>query len=102
MQSLCLPESICDYIDKRIRSCIWAKGGHSRGWNLVSWREASCSKMDGGLGVHTTRLNNVALLGDYNQGESYIWKSIIRAKNNIVHGFGALLGNGESSFWYDN
>lgn len=41
-------------------------------------------------------------MGNYKQGDSYIWKGIIRAKNNISDGYGALLGNGNTSFWYDS
>lgn len=63
MQALQLPESTCDYIDKKVRSCIWAKGGQSRGWNLVPWGDVSCPKAEGELGLRSARHNNVALLG---------------------------------------
>lgn len=133
MKALWLPESTCDFIDKKVRSCIWAKDGQSRGWNLVPWGDVSCPKAEGGLGFHSARRNNVALLGklvdnllhdhnkvwvraltekyvpdklilhgEYSQGDSYIWKGIIRAKNDIKDGFQPLLGNGGSSFWYDD
>lgn len=86
----------------------------------------------GGLGLRSTRDNNISLLGklvdsllhdkdkiwvkalsekylandsvlvaNYKYGDSYIWKGIIQAKNNIAAGFGAQLGSGTSSFWYD-
>lgn len=58
-----VPESICDFIDKKVRSCIWAKGVQARGWNLVPWKEVTRHKSEGGLGLRSSRLNNVALLG---------------------------------------
>lgn len=63
MQALWLPESICETIDKRIRSCIWAKGESTRSWNLVPWEEITRPKENGGLGLRSTRLNNIAMLG---------------------------------------
>lgn len=133
MQALWIPEAVCEYIDKRIRACIWAKGCQSRGLNLVPWREVNQRKEEGGLGVRSSRLNNVALLGKlveelvhdsgkfwvttlahkylqhesvlegkYKPGDSYIWRSIVRAKNSVTQGFKPLMGSGESSLWYDN
>ncbi|KAL6544208.1 hypothetical protein OROGR_010705 [Orobanche gracilis] len=63
MQTLWLPQSVCDIIDKRIRACIWAKGGHNRGWNLIPWKDITCPKSVGGLGLRSTRANNIAMLG---------------------------------------
>lgn len=63
MEALSLPNSICDYIDKSIRRCIWAKDNSTRSWNLVPWNEIACPKEDGGLGIRITHKNNVALLG---------------------------------------
>lgn len=40
--------------------------------------------------------NAIILAGNYKSGDSYIWKGIIQAKNNIVEGYGS------SSFWYHN
>src|ERR1044072_502463 len=62
LQALWLPDSACDFIDKRIRNCIWAKGDSTRSWNLVSWNEITCPKADGGLGICSRRNNNIALL----------------------------------------
>lgn len=39
------------------------KGGQSRGWNLVPWKETIRPKADGGLGIRSTRNNNVAMFG---------------------------------------
>src|ERR1044072_8183057 len=34
MQALSIPKSVCDYVDKRTKSCIWSKSVNTRGWNL--------------------------------------------------------------------
>src|ERR1044072_1315912 len=77
MQALWLPDSICDYIDKSLRRCIWAKGENTRSWNLVPWAEIVCPKADGGLRIRSTRNNNVALLGkmleDLLNAENKFW-----------------------------
>lgn len=42
------------------------------------------------------------LVGQCKQSDSYIWRGIMRAKNNVMQGYQAFLGDGRSSFWYDN
>ncbi|KAJ1401405.1 ribonuclease H [Sesbania bispinosa] len=32
---------------------------------------------------------------------SYVWRSILKARNDLLNGFGLQLGDGEASFWYD-
>lgn len=39
MQALWLPESVCEFVDKKLRNCVWARGGNNRSWNLVGWKE---------------------------------------------------------------
>jgi hypothetical protein len=63
MQSLWLPQSVCDYMDKTIRQFLWSKDGHSRGWSMVSWKDVTKSKYKGGLGIRLARDANVASLG---------------------------------------
>lgn len=127
MQAFWLPESVWEVVDKKLRNCIWAKGGNNRSWNLVPWKEIACPKAIEGLGLKSICNNNIAMLGmlvdsllhekdtlwawvllekyvpnaiilagNYKSGDSYIWKGIIQAKNNIVEGYGS------SSFWYHN
>ncbi|XP_057426304.1 uncharacterized protein LOC130719710 [Lotus japonicus] len=133
MQSLWLPQSVCEFIDKKIRCCLWGKGSNNRGVNLVSWGDITQPKESGGLGLRNTRGNNIALLGKlvheclhdgtkpwvqaisqkylkqnlvlqgkYKNGDSYIWKSIMRAKDYVGNGFQPHLSNGQSSVWYSN
>jgi hypothetical protein len=63
MQALWIPQSVCDHVDKSIRSFIWSKHGSSRSWHLVSWTEKVNPKRQGGLGLGAARQNNIALLG---------------------------------------
>src|ERR1044072_9064433 len=84
MQALWLPDSICDFIDKKIRNCIWAKGDQIRSWNLVCWDEISCPKINGGLGIRSARNNNLALLGkivnDMLHGGDKLWVQVLSEK----------------------
>ncbi|XP_057419083.1 uncharacterized protein LOC130713326 [Lotus japonicus] len=63
MQSLWLPDSVCDHLDKLVRKCVWGRGDNARSWNLVSWTELTKPKGRGGLGIRGARANNEALLG---------------------------------------
>lgn len=133
MQSLWLPEAICDHVDKMVRNCIWSKGCSNRSWNLVAWKDITQPKDRGGLGIRSARLNNEALLGklvesmlhekdklwvrvlsdkylknesvlnaEHKQGESYVWRGIVRAKTAVANGYGVSLGDGSSSLWYSD
>ena len=62
MQSVWLPMSTCDDIDKLIRNFIWNKG-NNRGFNLVNWKTVTQAKSHGGLGVREARITNIAMLG---------------------------------------
>lgn len=35
-------------------------------------------------------------------GNSYVWRGILKAKDDVPHGFGVKLGASVSSFWYTN
>ncbi|XP_057446239.1 uncharacterized protein LOC130738288 [Lotus japonicus] len=133
MQSLWLPQTMCDFMDKKIRSCLWAKSTSDRGWSLVPWHAVTQPKEEGGLGLRSARLNNIAMLGTlvdnllhdgtkpwvraisekylktdgvlqgkYRSGDSYVWKSIVRAMDHVGGGFQPFLGDGLSSVWYAN
>ena len=81
MQSPWLPESVCEFMDRSIRRCIWAKGDNNQSWNLVAWCEVTCPKSDGGLGIRSARMNNVALLGklveDLLQHNDKFWVQVL-------------------------
>nr|KYP43520.1 Putative ribonuclease H protein At1g65750 family [Cajanus cajan] len=72
MHNLWLPQSVCDDIDKCIRTFIW--GGHHKHW--ANWEVVTKSKKDGGLGIRPTKDVNTALLG------KHVW-DLIGEKQNL-------------------
>lgn len=114
-----------------VRILIW-KGTQNKGINLVNWPKVSTPKALGGLGVHTAREANIALLGkltwDLQQNKDKLWVQLLRHKYNVSGNFltcnhragspiwGAImkaidllkggyqfrLGAGEVSFWFDS
>lgn len=62
MQTVLLPISICNSIDRVSRNLLWrVKEDNSHG-HLVNWNMVCRSKGDGGLGLRSEMENNVALL----------------------------------------
>lgn len=104
MQSLWLPQSVCDYMDKTIRQFLWSKDGHSRGWSMVSWKDVTKSKYKGGLGIRLARDANVALLGKVVAGfvedHDKFWVTILShkyLKGNSILSVGVRAG--DSYIW---
>lgn len=62
MQSMLLPDGVCDAIDKRIRSFIWGTTRNQRRCHLVSWETVVKTKDEGGLGIRSMREMNKAFL----------------------------------------
>lgn len=131
MQTFWIPQSICYAIDRSSRDFIW-KGNTGRGIHLVGWDKISLSKKHGGLGVRRSREANISLLGKlvwelqqksnklwvsvltnkYNIEDnfltqtrkpgSFIWNSILKAKDILGDGYTLRLGAGNVSFWYED
>ena len=58
MQSVMLPSSFCDEIDKKSKAFVWRKDNHNRKLHTVKWSELCTSKKAGGLGLRSTRAMN--------------------------------------------
>lgn len=131
MQVAWLPQNICDHIDKLTRDFVW-KGSRERGINLVGWDKITRKKVDGCLGIRVARDMNTAMLGkllwdlhantnklwvnllvDKYMGNeailrvkklngSYIWNSIMKARDILRDGYEFRMGNGQSSLWYSS
>ena len=92
MQTVPLPLSTCDEIDKRCRNFIWGSNSARRKPHLVSWNSVCARKEDGGLGLRKARHQNQAFMmklgwGMINKRDS-IWVRFLREKykagNDII------------------
>nr|KYP51246.1 Putative ribonuclease H protein At1g65750 family [Cajanus cajan] len=63
MQTLWLPQAVCNRIDQACRRMLWAKSDNTRFWSPVSWDVVTQPQEFGGLGVREARKVNVSLLG---------------------------------------
>nr|KYP40981.1 Putative ribonuclease H protein At1g65750 family [Cajanus cajan] len=63
MQTLWLPQAVCNRIDQACRRMLWSKSDNTRFWSPVSWAVVTQPKELGGLGVREARRVNVSLLG---------------------------------------
>ncbi|KAG7987145.1 hypothetical protein I3843_03G118100 [Carya illinoinensis] len=90
-----LPTSIASKIEKLQRDFLWSGIGDEFKFHLVGWEKVCTPLRVGGLGVHTVRLFNQALLGKwlwrYNYEKEALWKGVIDAK------YGSARGG-----WYSN
>nr|KYP74203.1 Putative ribonuclease H protein At1g65750 family [Cajanus cajan] len=84
MQTLWLPQTICNDIDKVSRNFIWGKEGATRSLNLVSWKKVIAPRRYGGLGIRDTRMANISLLGKLVWGllvgKPSLWREILEHK----------------------
>ncbi|GKU90588.1 hypothetical protein SLEP1_g4569 [Rubroshorea leprosula] len=84
MQTVLLPHSTCDAIDKMHRNFLWGtETGISRP-HLVSWEVVCRSKDQGGLGLRAARDNNRALVAKLGWrvlvGDEAPWCQVMRQK----------------------
>lgn len=104
MKALWLPESIYNYVDKSIRNCIWSKNGHSRSWNFVRFKDITYPKTMGGLGIRSTRLNNITMLGklvdDLLHDKGQLWvRSLVDKYLSNDHILISNFKSGDSYIW---
>lgn len=87
MQTTVLPRGTCDEIDKLCRNFIWRDEENHRTVYLLSWDKICKPKVDGGLGLRSTREANTAYImkGIWNfcsQSDS-LWVSLLRNKYKL-------------------
>nr|KYP57384.1 Putative ribonuclease H protein At1g65750 family [Cajanus cajan] len=90
MQSLWLPQAVCNKIDQACRRMLWAKSDNTRFWSLVSWEVVTQPKELGGLGVREARRVNVSLLG------KLVWDMLSAPQKPWVHLLSNLYLHGNS------
>jgi hypothetical protein len=62
MQSVKLPMSVCDSLDRLNRNFLWGHNEEKKKIHLVKWEQICKPKICGGLGLKRTALINHALL----------------------------------------
>ncbi|PNX93660.1 RNA-directed DNA polymerase (reverse transcriptase) [Trifolium pratense] len=81
------PQSICDYID-RVAACFIRKGSDGNGLHMVSWKQMTKHKKNGGLGVRVARHQNTALLGkmvwEFLNPSDKIWVSLLKDLESVI------------------
>lgn len=58
-----LPASILKEIDMRCRTFLWGKKASGRSIPLINWQQVCVGKKYGGLGIHDSKMWNIASLG---------------------------------------
>lgn len=84
MQTMLLPVSVCDRLDRLSRDFLWGDTLEKKKIHLVKWDKVCKSKECGGLGIKKARKQNLALLSKLgwkvsNQDES-LWANIFSDK----------------------
>lgn len=84
MQSQWLPSSTCQAIDRVAWTFLWNSNPKKKRIHLVNWETVTRSKDFGGLGIKTTRENNIALMEkncwDLIQGLDNLWVKVLTSK----------------------
>lgn len=62
MQCQALPNKVCDAVDKTIRDFLWGSTDEKRNMHMVKWSMVTLPKVLRGLGLHSIRDKNLALL----------------------------------------
>jgi len=84
MQTVRLPRSVCDGLDKRVRRFLWGGTGLERKPHLVSWDIVTREKTKGGLGIRNMRQLNSAFLMKlgwrWHSEPSALWVRLLKEK----------------------
>ncbi|KAI8550987.1 hypothetical protein RHMOL_Rhmol06G0149600 [Rhododendron molle] len=90
MQTMHLPVSVCDKLDRLNRNFLWGDSPDKKKIHLVKWDKVCKSKDRGGLGIKKARNQNMAILTKLgwkisNQEEGGLWAAILRDKYLCNH-----------------
>ena len=84
MQCITLPAKVTRCVDRLCRNFLWGLVDNKRKLLLISWKKITKSKQDGGLGLHTTKEKNIALLTKLNwrfhQEKDSLWARVLSNK----------------------
>ncbi|KAI8573692.1 hypothetical protein RHMOL_Rhmol01G0297000 [Rhododendron molle] len=84
MQTMEIPISVCEKLDKINRNFLWGDSNKKKKIHLLSWSKVCKSKDSGGLGIRKARHQNLALLAKLGwkitTKENSLWVSFLRDK----------------------
>ncbi|CAL1413103.1 unnamed protein product [Linum trigynum] len=84
MQATFLPVSVCEAIDRKIRSFVWGSQEGKKKVHLVSWETLCKPKSQGGLGLRFARNLNTAYMIKLGwkllNNESDLWVQVLQGK----------------------
>ncbi|KAL6555875.1 hypothetical protein OROHE_007149 [Orobanche hederae] len=104
MQSMWLPENICDKLDKLNRDFLWSSDINQKRLHLVGWNKTTKPKVEGGLGIRDARTTNEALLAKMVWrilcDEKTVWSKLVQNKYlKSANIFQHLSKPGDSPTW---
>lgn len=87
MQTVLLPTTICERLDKLCRDFVWGSTKDHRRIHLVSWTDLCAPKAKGGLGIRNARSANLTVLSKlswrmFTQPEQ-LWASVMIHKYRL-------------------
>ncbi|KAL4293710.1 hypothetical protein AHAS_Ahas18G0155300 [Arachis hypogaea] len=62
MQTILLPITTCNFIDRKCRNFLWEKTEQTKKIHLLSWKKVGQQKKNGGLGVRHAHALNKAFM----------------------------------------
>ena len=104
MQTIWLPQSTCEALNKLNRNFLWGSTAEKCKVHLVRWEKVIHSKKQGGLGIRDARIVNVVELAKLGNkiacGNNSMWAHVLRNKY-LKYGnlFDHAVKPGHSSTW---
>ncbi|KAK9671970.1 hypothetical protein RND81_12G067000 [Saponaria officinalis] len=84
MQTAKIPRTTCDNLDRKTRRFLWGGTGEKKKVHLISWETVQKSKINGGLGIRSSRQSNAAFLTKLGwrvlAEPNTLWARVLRAK----------------------
>ncbi|GJR88455.1 putative RNA-directed DNA polymerase [Tanacetum coccineum] len=104
-----LPKFVYNEIEKLMRNFLCSQGNFHRGKAKMKWKDVCNLKEQGGLGIKSLHLWNVALMSKHiwnivsKKDSLWGWRKILLYKDVIREHIVTRIGNGkDTSVWFDN
>ncbi|KAF7844636.1 putative RNA-directed DNA polymerase [Senna tora] len=106
MQTVELPVTVCNEIEKANRKFIWGGNENRRKVHLVGWDKLCNPKSSGGLGLRHLKVQNSTFMSklgmSVGSNPSRLWRGIVKNWSSVDKGVRWRIGNGNrSKFWSD-